>query len=237
MKRTLGFALCMVAAAGCGSNTLTLRGIISAGVDDLEPQAGAEVAVLDVGLFELGSAVTDAQGVFEIAEVPRSEPVQLVVSGNGLVPLAFPGETGVFDPLVLQPGEVWALSEADAAEERARFDGCGADLGDGFVLGTFVYATGPNQDGNLTVAFDGLAWVELADGTRVDACYLDEDGELAPDADSSGVLGRYAVFGLPSGPLTLVAGRRAGGGLLLNRSPLYVPPGGGVMLVPTLIDL
>jgi hypothetical protein len=55
----------------------------------------------------------------------------------------------------------------------------------------------------------GTAWaaVEAADGTRMEACYLDDEGvAFAPDSTRTGGTGRFAVFGVPSGLHTLEVG-------------------------------
>ena len=191
----------LLAAAGCnpGIETVLLTGVVNdAPYDEGLPLADVEIATLDGNLEPFSEATTDASGAFSV-EIAAAQDLFLELNGAGLAPTIFAGEAGIFD-LQVEEGSLYALPEDYPAAVAEAFGDCAGDGTGGVVEGEVrVYMPGEEDD---DVSLVGTAWVIAYNdaGEGFEACYLDEDGEPAPDdQEQTNATGRFAVFGLEPG--------------------------------------
>ncbi|MCB9681591.1 MAG: carboxypeptidase regulatory-like domain-containing protein [Alphaproteobacteria bacterium] len=234
-------AVLTVALTGCAT-AVEIEGIATTSKDDDTPLVGATLSLRNQDFDEVDTTVTDDKGRFYL-DAPRGESIHIVVSGEGMVPVALAGESGLSDTFTVPSGQIWGLPETEAASWRALFAGCpGADGDGGMVIGeTRLYVVEADQADLAPIEAYGFAQLQdtLApeDGTT-EACYLDEDGvAYDPEAIATGASGRFALFGVEGGPWTLTVGRYASGGSRLGRSTIFVPEGGAVSRRPALVPL
>lgn len=238
MRVWLGFGL--VCAMGCSPQTVTVAGRVMVDFQSEDVVGGAHVALYDETFALVSETDADADGVFFV-EAPERAIIHLVVSGDGLAPAAFPGESGDAPGFEVPNGQIFAVTEAQLAQQRADFAGCdGAETGDGVVFGT-TYLAVPAADvtdaGPVDSAF---AYVEDMEQTqKIDACYLDDLGvAVAPDAELTGDTGRFAIFGVVDGPWVLTLGRRSSDtSSRVGRRAIFVPEGGVVAQLPAKVPL
>lgn len=227
--------------SGCVGSDITIAGIIFSAHDSDEGLGGVTVTVNDESNAPWDHVVTDAEGVFA-ALAPRGSAIHVEVTGDGLVPLSFSGQSGVEYLFAVPNGVLYAMSTDEAASWRAQFAGCpGADAGGGMIVGVIrLQLSSDTQDDLANVPeINGFAYAEGDDGTRHDACYLNDDGvALAPEADVAGKTGRFAIFGVEGGPFRMAIGRRmTSTSTTLTESFVYVPVDGAVSFQPAFVPL
>jgi hypothetical protein len=174
------------------------------------PVEGVEVTALDGDLVEYSSATTDAVGRVEIP-VAAAQDMFLELRGDGIAATLFAGEAGVFD-LALSDGELFTMPASTAADLAAEFGACAGD-GTGGVIEGEVRIWMPGEEFS-DVSLVGNAWVAAYDeqNTEYLPCYLDENGEPAPEDQSlTNATGRFAIFGVPAGAYILEVAYRPGG--------------------------
>lgn len=238
MTRWLGVCVAML-SAGCSSQTVLVAGRVVEGSLSTAGVAGAHVELRDDAFALVSETDADEDGVF-VLEAPERAPIHLVVSGDGLVPAAFPGESGDGPGFEIPDGQIFAFTDAQLATWRADFLGCpGAEAADGAIVGTaYIYA--PNVDpSTYQIAPTAFSYVEDLDQTdKVEACYLDEAGAAYDaDAELTGASGRFAIFGVAGGPWALTLARRADDTSVVGRTTVYVPDGGVVVREPGFVPL
>lgn len=231
------FSLLLV-LSGCGAVTLEGRVVAEPGAD--APAAGVTVELLDGDFAVVDETVVGDDGSFALT-TPTSGFVHLVVSGEGHVPVSHPGESGQSSPYVVPDGEIFALPEAVAAAWRGAFAGCpGADGSAPMIVGEIrapltsdSFPDGPPWPNSFAFRSD----LDDADAGRVDACYQDDDGLADPERNRTGDLGRFGVFGVPSGPGVVSVGQDTTAGTLVAQFPVWVPADGAILLLPAYIPL
>ncbi|MCB9678575.1 MAG: hypothetical protein H6737_25965 [Alphaproteobacteria bacterium] len=189
---------------GCTEKIGLVTGIVLVGPGEVgSPLQDGTVRILGDAAEPFDEGITDRDGRFE-ATAPLGLNIFAVIEGEGMTPSVFSGTMGQGD-LVLPAGNLFAWPETERAALDATFAGCS---GPGAVITGEVRLFGATDDNGVSpLITNAFAWVETPDGERIDACYLDEDGEAwAPDAPNAGPQGRYAVFGLQRGFHQLVYG-------------------------------
>jgi hypothetical protein len=201
-----------------------------------EGLSGGAVEVLEASGSPYADAVTGQDGVFEVV-APVQSRIFLSFSGAGSAPITFAGTSGITDPFVVPDGQLFAMPTAEEASWRQTFAGCPRVEEPGWVLGEV--RVGVSFDPTLDpLDPSAQVFVELDDGTRLDACYLDNDGVAhAPDQPTTGLTGQFAVFGVPPGLHAVVAYRDLGGGSVRSEWPVLVVEGGAVVMRPAFLPL
>lgn len=221
------------AVVGCQSD-VEVVGRVMAGFLDEDVVAGAQVSLFDGDLNPLSTGTTDGSGNFRLTAPPQVA-LHLLVEGDGLVPAMFPGESGPVS-FIIPDGQVFAVTEAAAAQQRTDFAGCpGADGTAGFLFGTaWVELTDPELLAESPPDPTAFVFVEETDGTgRRDACYLTDDGSAVADgSERTGDTGRFALFDLEGGPWVLSVARDATEGTAVSKSIVHVPEGGVLARLP-----
>jgi len=220
---------------------INLVGVIFAAHDSDEGLGGVTVTVNDEGNAPWDHVVTETSGAFT-ALAPRGSPIHVEVTGDGLVPLSFSGQSGLEEVFLVPDGVLYAMTTDEGAAWRSRFAGCpGADAGGGMIVGVIrIQLSEDTQDDLANVPeINGFAYAEGDDDVRHDACYLADDGlTYAPDADVAGKTGQFAIFGVEGGPFRLAIGRRlTSTSTTLTESFVYVPVDGAVSFQPAFVPL
>lgn len=205
------------------------------------PLEGATVQLYDSALALYSQAQTDADGAFTVM-APAGTPVYFELHAPDFVPTGFSGTTGLSDAAV-PDGTLWLESEDDLGELEGSFAGCpGVGEASGVIEGEIrYYAEGYEPDEGSEWPIADTAWAIAYDtaGNPTPACYLDAEGAAYdPDAIVTGVSGRFAIFGAPTGPVTLEVGYN------MNDEPywhtyyyMYVPEDGVAPAWPAYVAL
>jgi hypothetical protein len=229
-----------VLLAGCAPlpDTVVMSGAVSdAPYGEGAVVGGAALEVLDASFETIGTATADDAGAFSV-DVPAGVPFFLEVSGDGYVPTSFSGTAGVYD-FAAPTGYPWVASEAWLEAIRTDFVGCPTvdDAGVVFTGEVRVDTTGYAYT-DMPIESTGTARAVLADDTVYDACYLDDDGVYSADATTVGAKGRFAIFGVPAGPVILdLEYTNPGGDVPVELFQFIGADDGVVPLYPALVEL
>lgn len=226
----------LVAVCACSAPEVAVRGIVSAEMGAEARLEGADVLLRDGDYAVVDRAVTDAEGVFAVT-APSLSNVFLEFSGDGLIPIAFDGSSGLGETLDVGEGILWGFTEDNRSHWESLFVGC-PGVGEGaFVIGEIHIdvATGIAPP----IADQGFARVLDEENERFDACYLDAEG-LAYDAEAvrTGASGLFGIFGLEPGPFLLVEGFHiTDSSTKIQETIVWVPEDGVVTEFPALVTL
>ena len=228
------WALLLMACA-TDPDTITLRGTVT----DAPRAAGAPVAGVDVVVFgedllEAARTTTDDAGGFAVA-VPALSQFYVHVEGDGRVTTAFSGTAGVVD-LNAGEGYPWVADAAFVDGERAAHGACATSLAAGaIVVGEARVYLPTTALSELPFAETATVTVMGSDAVLREACVTDEEGASQAQPGAVGATGRFAVFGVPSGPsIVSVAWVDPGGDTVINEFQFLVPEAGVVPLYPAL---
>ncbi len=201
----------LLAACWTLPDTVTFTGTVFDGPDeDATAVGGAGVATRNAALELVDETTADAEGAFSV-RAAASQAVFFALDGEGYAPTAFSTMAGTED-VAVPDGALWLRSEAEVEALRETFGDCAATAGDtggdagatGIVEGEVRFWL-PVSDPVDTWPVVTTATVTVQDGAGEEwsACYLDDDGNADPDATETGATGRFAVFGVPAGPITV----------------------------------
>ncbi len=228
-------AAVLMALPACGSapDKVQMRGVVWDGPEAAESVAGASLEVTDASGARFAQATSNADGSF-IVEVPAGSGYVLTVSATGYVPTGWAGESGLED---FSAGSYapWIPTVSWMDQVRGEWAGCpGADGTGTAVLGELRLGYPYIIDG---VPGEGAVATLLdSDGGSSDGCYRDANGAPAPDAESAGPDGLYAIFGAPAGVAWTTGRYEDAAGELWETAYLApLPEGGLVVLFPTLV--
>ncbi|MFZ5481210.1 MAG: carboxypeptidase-like regulatory domain-containing protein [Myxococcota bacterium] len=166
---------------------------------------GATVTSLDEdGLVARDPTPRDEATTYEdgsfVVEAVAGEDFFLTVSKDGYVPTSWSGSAGFVD-LYTGDGVPWIAEEAWVEALRDELPDCVAE--GAVVTGEVRQLIDGLDYDELPIVALGAVTVTDADGARHEACYFDDEGVADPDATHVGETGRFAVFGLPEGPLVV----------------------------------
>jgi hypothetical protein len=236
-----GIGALVVLSAACRAPEVDIGGRVLAERGSTDGLAGASLELRDEYFGSYASATTDPEGWF-VVQAPRGRKVHIQISGEGTVPIVFPGTSGQFD-FIVPEGQLWAMPEAQAEGWQTDFAGCpAAGEGDGLIVGV-IRILNPNADPlseiDNFIDITGMAFIEDGAGQRTDACYLDDEGlAWSPDATAVGSSGRFAFLGVGQGPFRLVVVHPVGSeASVITEQQVYVPAGGVVAMIPALVTL
>ncbi len=196
--------LAVLTLFACAEDTGIITGTVLVGPgEDGSPLVDGTVTILGDDTEYFDEATTDRDGRFE-ATAPLGLNIFAIVEGPGMVPSVFTGNMGQ-GTFVVEPGVLYGWPEADRAELDAILEGCSQE---GPVVTGEVRLRGATDDnGENPIIQTAFAFIELPNGDRIDACYLNADGDdWNENALHGGPLGRYAIYGVEPGLHTLVYG-------------------------------
>ena len=225
---------------GCLSSEALLSGVLTDAMGGGTPVAGAAVVGRDTTGMRYSEASTADDGSFELA-LPTGQVFYLHAEAEGFAPTSFTGMMGT-DPIELGEGVVWLRQEADLEAVRAEFAGCapeslGPDVG--VLEGEVRLYVAPQQAvETLPLVTTATVTVYTNAGVAYGGCYLDDDGESSPEAVITGETGRFAVFGVAEGPVSVLIEYDYGGDAPHEDwYTFFVPAGGVVPLYPALVGM
>ncbi len=209
--------------------------------DEASAVSQASISTLGPEYGEVvGEATSDGRGWFEV-EVIAGAPLYMTIEAEGSVPTGFSGMADIAD-FEVDEGLVWARAESDMDEIRAEFSGCPALDQPGGVIEGEIRAYLPNYEiegGEWPIA--PTAYVLAMDGSGAqptETCYLDDDGFYSDEATMTGNTGRFAVFGSPTGPVTIEVGYSVDGEpIWAGHYYVHVPEDGTAPLYPLYVEL
>ncbi|MFT5682754.1 MAG: hypothetical protein ACI8RZ_003678 [Myxococcota bacterium] len=227
-------------ALGCISSSTTMSGAIMDGPDSTAAVPDTAITIRSAGGSEWDAVTADATGSFEVT-VPSHALFYLSAEAEGFRTTVF---TGASDdaPVVVDDGTLWMRTEADIETLIADFGDCAAEEsanGGGVIEGEIrlqVFESSEVNDFPIVTTAAVLAYTES--GVPYTACYLDSEGNPSIDAVSTGETGRFAVFGVPSGLISLQIRYDYGGPEEQEDwYPLYMPDDGTVPMWPALVSM
>lgn len=165
--------------------------------------SGVDIEVDDALDTFISDGLSGEGGAFDI-KVPASQSFYLTFSGEGFVPTAFTGLAGASD-LVAPDGVLYLRSVDELAALRTEFSACPTAQEAGPVVEGIVRVYLPVDDDpeTLPIATEATVTVYDVDDNEFAACYLDDDGASMADGTATTNSGRFAVFGVPEGPLSV----------------------------------
>lgn len=196
--------IALVGASCLDPGTVQLQGVVVEGWEEgAQPAAGALVTTLDEDGMEVDSATALDSGWYRVEALAGGRAF-LRVDGDGLVPAAFSGLSGLNPRLRIPNRGIFAVSTDRWASELETWAGCpGAGEG-GSVFGRvdlLDFESG-GGGGPVQVKTARLS-VTTADGQDLPACYLDDSGDYDPDAEQCGATSRFFIPGVPPGRHTI----------------------------------
>jgi len=198
---------------------------------------GAIVSVLDDAYAPVDSQEADGDGFFSVA-LPAGVPFYLTVEADGYVPTGFSGVAGLYDAAAPE-GYPWVASDAWMAQLREDFAACptAGDAGTAVAGEVRGYVEGAAYT-EMGLIPTGTARVLTEDNAEYVACYLDDEGVSSADATVTGATGRFAIFGVPPGPMLVeVRYTDPGGDVPVEVFQFVAPASGLVPLYPALVQL
>lgn len=227
---------------GCLITEVDLSGPITDTRGGGEPVAGAGVVVRDSNGTRYAETTTDDAGEFSVPVLAGQ--VFYLEAGAvdaGFAPTSYTGAAGT-EPLSVSEGDLWLRRSADLEAIRAEFAGCSPEElggGVGVVEGEVRLYVAPQQEvDSLPLVTTASVTAYSNNGTAYTACYLDDAGESAPDLEWTGETGRFAVFGVQEGPVSVLVEYDYGGTEPhADWFTFFVPAGGVVPLYPALAGM
>ena len=185
--------LLLLLACGELVPNVTMSGtIVDAPDEAAAPLPGGTIVTRDGTGAQQGEATADDQGDFSVA-VPGGAFFTAELAADGTVPTTLSGVAASGD-FEAGDGHLWSMAQADYDALATDFSTC-QDIGEagGVVTGQVQLYTDGSDD--QLVVNTARVWLIREDGTREQACYLDDDGVSDPDAQRTGATGRFAFFG------------------------------------------
>ena len=227
-------------ALACLPTSTTMSGAITDAQDGGSPVPGAEVTIRSANGAEWDAAVADGSGNFEVT-LPIHSLFYLAVEADGFEPTVF---TGVADddPVEVAEGELWLRSPDYLDTLITEFGDCGVEAsasGGGIIEGEVrlqVVSTEEADSLPLVTTASLIAYSES--GVPYTACYLDDEGVASSEALWTGATGRFAIFGVPSGLISLQIRYDYGGpDEQEDWYPLYMPDNGTMPMWPAQVSM
>jgi hypothetical protein len=201
--RVLVTVLFLTSACVDWPETVGLFAVVTdAPYNDGDGIGGADVTVLDESLTVYSQATTSEDGSF-YADVAAAQAVFIEVSADGYASTHFGGEIGIID-VEIGSGVLFTVLEDEMDELTGDFGDCvGQDETAATVVGEVRMYLAGIQSGDMPLESNVTVTVYDAVGNAAEACYLDADGVYDPEAEFTGATGRFGVFDLPAGALTI----------------------------------
>ena len=217
-------------------DSVSLLGQVLSGQYTESGAPAVSVESLDAELVPFAETTTDTNGEFEV-EVRASGVYHLHLSGEDVVTTAFSGIVGQKD-IELSAGSLFVRSEAEVAALRETYENCptATDAG-GIIEGIVEFPLTSDATGDAIIAATAKVSASLNDAVDYSSCVLDDDGESLDSEGAVGATGRFAIFGLEPGAVTVEFRQDIGNRTLSNYGFVLMPEDGIAPFYPAIIDL
>ena len=195
-----------------------------------------QVQSLNAKLAPHAESVTDADGKFEV-EVEASGVYHLHLSGEGLTTTTFSGIVGQQD-IELTEGSLFVRSEDEVDALRAAHINCPTAMNPGGIVeGVVEFPLTSDATGDAIIAQEATVIASLNDAVDYTACVFDDDGVSLDTDGIVGATGRFAIFGVEPGAITIEFVQQIGNKTLTNYGFALMPEDGIAPFHPAFIDL
>ncbi len=213
-----------------------MSGRVRASQYESEPATGVDVTSLDPELTPFGETPTDDAGDFEVP-VAANGVYHILLAKEGSVTTSFSGVAGSSD-FALDEDLLFIRSTSEVTELRALHQNCpDSDLEGGIIEGIVRLPIMSDATGDYMTAETASVNASLNDAVAYTPCYLDDDGASLAEGDRVGATGKFAVFGVKEGVISLEFQRDIGDKTLSNYAFAYMPDNGFVPLFSIVVDL
>ncbi len=217
-------------------STVVLSGQVLASQYAESGAADIHVAAMDTDLEMISETTTDQNGQFSI-DVPASGVYHLHLSGTDMITTAFSGVVGQKD-IELPEDSLFIRSEEEVAAIRSLHGNCPTSgVSGGIIEGVVEFPLTSDTTGEAIVAENAMVSASLNDAVPYTACVLDDDGESVEDGQQVGTTGRFAIFGVDPGVITIEIQQEIADKSLTNYGFALMPESGIAPVHPALIDL
>ena len=215
---------------------VTLSGQINASQDSQSGMADVTVSSWDSTLSPYSETLTDVDGLFAI-NIQANRVYHLVLSGEALAPTAFSGVIGSED-VAIPADSLFVRSQREIEGLRASFAACDwIEATGGIIEGIVQFPIENGDSGENLMAEVAYVSASSDEGTHYSACYLDNEGNALANGVEVGATGRFAIFGVAPGAVTVAFSQDLGGQTLTNYGYTYMPENGVAPFFPAFIDL
>lgn len=198
--------------------------------------SGVRVESMDPTLSPFAETTTDDNGEFSV-EVQASGVYHLHFSGDGIVTTAFAGIVGQSD-IALSSGSVFVRTESEVAALRDMHENCpSASEPGGVIEGVVEFPLTSDVTGEAVIAESAVVRASLNDAADYTTCVLDDEGESVATEGQVGATGRFAIFGVEPGAVTIEFVQAIGDKTLTNYGFVLMPEDGIAPFHPATIDL
>ena len=217
-------------------DSVNLSGQVLAGQYAESGAPNLQVESLDSMLAPFDETSTDTNGEFSVG-VQASGVYHLHLSGEGTITTAFSGVVGQSD-IELDTGKLFVRTEEEVAALRGAHENCptATDAG-GIIEGIVEFPLTSDATGEAIIAESAKVTASLNDAVTYESCVLDDDGASLASGGSVGATGRFAIFGVAPGSITLEFRQDIGNTTLTNYGFVLMPENGIAPFHPAIIDL
>lgn len=225
----------IVMLAACQPKLGEMIGTVVDGPFSTTPVSQGTLTVLDREFEQLDEVEVASDGSFS-AQSPILERLYARVEAPGALPAMFSGTHPGAEPFEVPLGELYTWTTAHDDELHASFGAC-ARAGVS-VSGDVRLFGAETETGEDLIIANAFATLVDADGNEREACYLDDEGVFAPDAEVTGATGRFAFFDVEPGFHLLRYGYALTDTIPVEfEVPVLVPEQGVAPLYPAWVDL
>jgi hypothetical protein len=166
---------------------------------------GAKIDIYDAGTQSFGHATAGDDGKVTL-HLPFGGASFVVLHADGYLPTSY--SLGPFyDDGAILDRNLWLRSNgSQAALEKEFASGCssaGTDGGVSLEGEVRLYIEGQTDLETLPLVTTASVTAYDTEGSPQPACYLDDEGKPSADAATTGETGRFAIFGVEAGTITL----------------------------------
>ena len=230
----------LVLLMACLPTSTTMTGAVMDAQTNGAPVPDTAVTIRSPTGNQWDAAVADTSGAFEVT-LPIHSIFYFSAAADGFTTTVF---TGVTDesPVEVPDGTLWMRTPAVLDTLIEEFGDCGAEdsaSGGGIIEGEIRMQVVESEEAEslpLVTTASVLAYDES--GVAYPGCYLDDEGVASADASWTGETGRFAIFGVPTGVISLQIRYDYGGpDEQEDWYPLYMPDDGTIPMWPALVSM
>ena len=224
----------------CLPDSTLMTGAVMSAAEDGSPVPDTTVTIrTGASGSEWDTTVSDSSGAFEV-EVPTHSLFYFAAQADGFAHTVFTGVAGD-EPVEVVDGELWMRTDDDLQTLKTEFGDCAAGAVEGGVIEgeirLMVISSEEDAD-TLPLVTTAAILAYSESGVPYTACYLDDEGVASADAAITGETGRFAIFGVPAGVISVQIRYDYGGPEEQEDwYQVYMPDNGTVPMWPALVSM